>query len=224
MECNAEVDQQAFVCPKCGSETLMGSYDTEDAESMIDIEKNKVESGKHVDRSNELAQQGQYAEAIKEAKIALEIAPLNPNAHNNIGACLVEQGKPKEAIPWLQKAIKLNPKHECASIWLEQARSSSSISQGHVTSKTGNAGTTNDNCFIATVCYGDQYCKEVMILRNFRDTRLMLNNWGRNFIRLYYKYSPHIANWLSRHPMVCSFIRKNVLNTLVKSLKNLNVS
>ena len=135
MECNAEVDQQAFACPKCGSETLMGSYDAEDAISMVDIERKKAESGKHVDRSNELAQQGQYAEAIKEAKIALEIAPLNPNAHNNIGAFMVEQGKPKEAIPWLQKAIKLNPKHECASIWLEQARSSASIPHVSVTSK-----------------------------------------------------------------------------------------
>lgn len=54
LECNAEVDDRAYVCPKCGGSTLMGSYSAEDALSMLDALKGQGEAAQHVDRSAQL--------------------------------------------------------------------------------------------------------------------------------------------------------------------------
>jgi Tfp pilus assembly protein PilF len=45
-------------------------------------------------------------EAIAECKRAIEVDPSFGNPYNDIGAYLIQQGKPDEAIPWLERAIQ----------------------------------------------------------------------------------------------------------------------
>jgi len=107
--CNAEVDDKAYCCPKCGGTTLMGGYSAGQALSILGTMKDQSKSAEHVDRSAQLFAQGRLKEAIAELDRALEIAPMNPTAHGNMGVILLQQGKPKEAIPWLERALELNP-------------------------------------------------------------------------------------------------------------------
>ena len=54
-------------------------------------------------------------------------------------------------------------------------------------------------CFIATAAYGSMLDKHVKILRNFRDRFLITNFCGQIFVKLYYKYSPALANFIAGH-------------------------
>jgi hypothetical protein len=54
-------------------------------------------------------------------------------------------------------------------------------------------------CFIATVAYGSYSAGEVMVLRRFRDKYLLTNPLGSMFVKLYYKASPPLAGFISRH-------------------------
>jgi tetratricopeptide (TPR) repeat protein len=48
--------------------------------------------------------QGRLEDAIAECKRAIEVDPAFGNPYNDIGAYLIELGRPGEAIPWLEKA------------------------------------------------------------------------------------------------------------------------
>ena len=53
-------------------------------------------------------------------------------------------------------------------------------------------------CFIATAVYGTPMAKQVQILREFRD-RYLLTNWlGCKFVHLYNKWSPPVAEYISK--------------------------
>lgn len=45
-----------------------------------------------------------YDEAIKQCKHAIEIDPEYGNPYNDIGSYLINQGRPEEAIEWLERA------------------------------------------------------------------------------------------------------------------------
>ena len=49
--------------------------------------------------------QGKIDEAIAECKKAIALDPSFGNPYNDIGAYLIEQGHPDDAVPWLEKAI-----------------------------------------------------------------------------------------------------------------------
>jgi len=51
-------------------------------------------------------------------------------------------------------------------------------------------------CFIATAAYGSDMAEDVMTLRRFRDDTLNASSLGRGFVRLYYRYSPPLANYI----------------------------
>lgn len=54
-------------------------------------------------------------------------------------------------------------------------------------------------CFIATAAYGSYLEPEVMVLRGFRDTVLMVNPVGQAFVKFYYRHSPPVAAVIARH-------------------------
>jgi tetratricopeptide (TPR) repeat protein len=57
---------------------------------------------------------GDYERAIAECKRAIEVDPEFGNPYNDIGAYLIEMGRPEEAIGWLQKAMsapRYEPRH-----------------------------------------------------------------------------------------------------------------
>lgn len=74
---------------------------------------------------------------------------------------------------------------------------------------------TKSGCFIATACYGDYDSPEVVVLRQFRDQRLMNSFYGRAFVRLYYTISPPIAKQLERSEKWKRLVRVYFLAPLV---------
>lgn len=50
--------------------------------------------------------QGKLEAAIEECKHAIATDPTFGNPYNDIGAYLLELGKPEEAVPWLEKATR----------------------------------------------------------------------------------------------------------------------
>ena len=61
-----------------------------------------------------LSSKGDYAGAIRECHRAIEIDPGFGNPYNDIGSYLIALGRPKDAVPWLRKAMgatRYEPRH-----------------------------------------------------------------------------------------------------------------
>jgi hypothetical protein len=69
---------------------------------------------------------------------------------------------------------------------------------------TGGGG---GGCFIATAAYGSLIEPHVKILRDFRDRFLITNTAGTYFVNLYYKYSPPLADFISKHDHLRMIVR-----------------
>lgn len=52
-------------------------------------------------------------------------------------------------------------------------------------------------CFIATAAYGSEMAPQVELLRKFRNQFLLSSDWGRKFVKLYYKLSPRMAEFIA---------------------------
>ncbi|MFN3861906.1 MAG: CFI-box-CTERM domain-containing protein [Roseateles sp.] len=72
-------------------------------------------------------------------------------------------------------------------------------------------------CFIATAVYPDPDAPQLGVLRRYRDQSLMQSAPGRVGVNLYYRLSPPVADWLSRHPR-CAALVRSVLNMWVRRL------
>lgn len=77
-------------------------------------------------------------------------------------------------------------------------------------SSSGNYSTQNksEGCYIATMVYGDYDHPQVLVLRRFRDNRLLTNLPGKVFVRLYYWISPKLVKILHNHKHINTGIRK----------------
>ena len=62
-------------------------------------------------------------------------------------------------------------------------------------------------CFIATAAYGSYFAPEVVLLRTFRDQVLLRNMIGKTFVRVYYYFSPPVADFVANHERVKSFVK-----------------
>jgi len=76
-----------------------------------------------------------------------------------------------------------------------------------VSGESGGGG----GCFIATAAYGSVMEQHVKILRDFRDRFLIHNFVGKGFIRLYYTYSPPMADFISKHDSLRAMVRISLL-------------
>jgi uncharacterized repeat protein (TIGR02543 family) len=66
-------------------------------------------------------------------------------------------------------------------------------------------------CFIATAAYGTAFHPHLNLLRDFRDKYLMTNKLGRSFVDIYYKYSPCLADIISRHEALRVITRTSLM-------------
>ena len=74
------------------------------------------------------------------------------------------------------------------------------------TATTGGDG-GGGGCFVATAAYGTEMAKEVRSLCAFRDNVLVKTTAGRDFVELYYKTSPPIANFIRNKPALKAIVR-----------------
>ena len=74
-------------------------------------------------------------------------------------------------------------------------------------------------CFIATAAYGSAMAGEVVALRRFRDDHLMKSEAGRAFVRLYYRYSPAVADYIRERDSLRAAVRW-VLWPVVSTIKH----
>lgn len=74
---------------------------------------------------------------------------------------------------------------------------------------SGGSGVSIDNggCFIATAAYGSYVHPYVVRLSEFRDRYLMSNPLGRVIVRLYYRYSPPIADFIRDRDLLKGIVR-----------------
>jgi subtilisin family serine protease len=71
-----------------------------------------------------------------------------------------------------------------------------------ISRQTGTGG-----CFIATAAFGSSLAPQVVILRKFRDTFLIKSAVGRNFLHVYYCYSPALSAIIERHETLRAIVR-----------------
>lgn len=76
--------------------------------------------------------------------------------------------------------------------------------------------TQDKRCFIATAVFSPG-ATELSALRRFRDDYLLVTGLGRVAVRMYYRWSPPIASYLSRSPRV-RLVMHRVLTWLVRRL------
>jgi hypothetical protein len=69
------------------------------------------------------------------------------------------------------------------------------------------SGGGGGGCFVATAAYGSPLAPHVTLLRQFRDRFLQSHTTGKIFIRLYHRYSPPMANFISQHESMRIVVR-----------------
>jgi hypothetical protein len=84
---------------------------------------------------------------------------------------------------------------------------------GHPSS-TGGGGF----CFIATAAYGTDTARQLDVLREFRDKLLLPSTVGARLVSFYYRTSPPIADFISRHEALRTIVRVGFVDPIVRIL------
>lgn len=74
-------------------------------------------------------------------------------------------------------------------------------------SRRSSASSGEDDCFVATACFGDAGAHEVRLLRAYRDEILVRSRAGRAFISWYYTHGPRLAESIRHRPAVKLVVR-----------------
>lgn len=80
----------------------------------------------------------------------------------------------------------------------------------------------SNQCFIATACYGNYDAPEVLILRQFRDEKLLTTFLGKVFVNFYYSFSPFFATLISKSDLLKNLVRQYFLEPIVTKLQRQN--
>jgi hypothetical protein len=70
-------------------------------------------------------------------------------------------------------------------------------------------------CLVATAAYGSPTAEQINILREFRDVVLLESTAGSQFVALYYKLSPPVADLISGSNFLRCFVRELLVDPMV---------
>jgi hypothetical protein len=73
-------------------------------------------------------------------------------------------------------------------------------------------------CFVATAAYGSPLHEDLDVFRRFRDETLLTSPLGRRGVELYYRTSPGLAGFISRHESLRDLVR-GALSLLAEGLR-----
>jgi len=76
---------------------------------------------------------------------------------------------------------------------------------------SSDSGGGGGGCFIATAAYGHYDHPRVQLLREFRDRYLLINGFGRTFVRIYYRYSPILTRLVANRKSTKALLRFNMM-------------
>lgn len=77
-------------------------------------------------------------------------------------------------------------------------------------------------CYIATACYKDENCFEIIALKRFRDEVLNKNLFGKILINMYNNISPFFAKILINREKLNRNVKNYLLNPVVKKVIKYN--
>lgn len=79
---------------------------------------------------------------------------------------------------------------------------------------------SSGGCFLTTACCAykglPDDCRELTVMRTFRDTKLQENEWGIKCIELYYQEAPRILKQIEAHPH-----RKQILEEIYSEIQKI---
>jgi uncharacterized repeat protein (TIGR02543 family) len=74
---------------------------------------------------------------------------------------------------------------------------------------------TTSGCFIATAAYGSPTAEQLDVLRGFRDGVLLESGAGSQFVALYYRLSPPVAEFISENSFLRTLVRELLVDPVV---------
>lgn len=206
-DCGADYGLDERRCPKCGSTNFVGG-----ASSADDIDKLFAqidsESVKLTNQGTDAFNNGNWDEAIRFSKEAIKLDPNEARAYGTLGVALAQKGNTVEAISNLEKALSIDSSLDPLKEVLRSLKSAGG-------SGSASAGGKGSGCFVATACYGSYEAPEVKTLRSFRDQCLMPSPIGAALVRLYYRFSPTIADALRSRPKARRLVKRVLIDPIV---------